>query len=452
MAFTIAATLSVGGLAGILMVIGVGLWLVRSISNPLGHLIATAERVRLGESVPFDTSRNDEIGLLGTALEQLRGNLEERYEDTRRDGANALAFNRLSELMTFAASEQELVDAAVVTLHRIVPSDRGELAMLNASLNRLVIASAWGDDAPKPSVMVDIDRPDLCPGIRRGSVYAASDVADPMVLHCPAHPATVGSVLCVPLLATGQTVGVFHLERRNANAFDADSQDLALRVAEQVALALANARLMQTMEGLAMTDPLTKLHNARFFDPFVERQLALADRDGTPLGVLMIDIDHFKQFNDAHGHPAGDEALKAFSAAVVGAVRESDTVARYGGEEFVVALPGTDAAGAAVAAEKIRQAVEQLAIVIGPGRYARVTASIGVTSTGTQGHNRMGLMRAADQALYRAKRAGRNRIETTEGSSVGLPVGRQRRAAVAPGTQGRRVRHDAADLKVIPGA
>jgi diguanylate cyclase (GGDEF)-like protein len=393
------------------VIVLVGWWLMRSISTPLDRLIATAERVRNGESVAFRAEGNDEIAVLARTLERLRLELEDRYHDVHRDAAQAQTFNRLSELMTFAASEAELVNAAVVTLQRLVPSARGELLLLNPSLNRLVVAAAWGDDAPPPGQMIEVDRPNLCPGIRRAAAYVATDVTDPMVLSCPAHPAAKGSVLCLPLLATGQTIGVVHLERAEAHAFDAESQRMGIRVAEQAALALANARLLQTMESLAMTDPLTKLHNNRFFDPLMERQLAQSDRDDRPLSLLMIDVDHFKKFNDTYGHPAGDEALKAFAAAITGAVRESDTVARYGGEEFVVSLPNTNLNAAISVAESLRSAVEQLIIEIGPGRYARITATIGVASTITSGHNRMVLMRAVDQALYRGKQAGRSRVE-----------------------------------------
>jgi diguanylate cyclase (GGDEF)-like protein len=430
------------------VIVLVGWWLMRSISTPLDRLIATAERVRNGESVPFRTEGNDEIAVLARTLERLRLDLEDRYHDVHRDAAQAQTFNQLSELMTFAASESDLVSAAVVTLERLVPSDRGELLLLNPSLNRLVVAAAWGHDAPPPGQMVDVERPNLCPGIRRAAAYVAADVSDPMVLSCPAHPAAHGSVLCLPLLATGQTIGVVHLERAKAHAFDADIQRIGVRVAEQVALALANARLLQTMESLAMTDPLTRLHNNRFFDPLLERQLALADRDERQLSLLMIDVDHFKKFNDTYGHPAGDEALKAFAAAITGAVRESDTVARYGGEEFVVSLPNTDLDAALAVAESLRRAVEELIIEIGPGRYARITATIGVASTTSSGHNRMVLMRAVDQALYRGKRAGRNRVEAPDQRDTPVmgPLDHAGNPADEPTDQRQ------ADLRIIPAA
>lgn len=445
-ATTTSIIMAIAAVFAILAVALTGFWLIRTISTPLDRLIATAERVRDGESVAFEASGDDEVGRLAATLEALRQELADRYEDVRRDVAQARTFNRLAELMTFATNEHELVDAAVVTLGRLVPSERGELALLNPSLDRLVVAAAWGEAAPEVGAMVAVDRPDLCPGIRRGSTYVATDVTDPMALRCTAHPAARGSVLCIPLLAMGQTVGVIHLERERTDGFDMESQRLGLRVAEQVALAVANARLMRTMEGLAMSDPLTRVHNARFFDPFLERELALASRDGEAFGVLMIDVDHFKQFNDTHGHPAGDEALKAFAAAIVGVVRESDTVARYGGEEFVVALPGADLAGAAAVAENIRRAVEQMIVEIGPGRFARITTSVGVASTTTTGYDRMALLRAADQALYEAKRAGRNRVEVIASSVTSSPA--RRRVA----SERRRAPRKAGPLEVVSDA
>lgn len=158
-----------------------------------------------------------------------------------------------------------------------------------------------------------------------------------------------------------------------------------------------------------MTDALTGPHNARFFDPLVDTELAVMAREGDPLGIIMIDIDHFKELNDKYGHPAGDEALKVFARAVRNAVRDSDTVARYGGEEFVVLTRRSDLAGTKKLAEAVRLAVEKLVIDIGPKRTARITASFGVASAPAHGIDRLGLLRVADQALYRAKAEGRNR-------------------------------------------
>lgn len=281
--------------------------------------------------------------------------------------------------------------------------------LINASQNRLSVSAAWGDEVI-PGSPVDVDRVDRCPGIRRATAYIAADIGDGMTVRCPAHPMLEGSLLCVPMPALGEIVGVIHLASPRPHAFSDEDARVAARIAEQVALAIANARLMGTMQGLAMTDPLTGLHNARFFDPYLEQELAAAERDQASLAIIMIDVDHFKRFNDAHGHPGGDEALKAFARAVRSSVRSSDVIARYGGEEFVVCARHTSMEDAVSLAEKIRIAVEQTVVELGPGRFARMTASFGVASTADRRLDRLSLLRTADEALYEAKEAGRNRV------------------------------------------
>lgn len=330
--------------------------------------------------------------------------------EAQREAQRAAVLNRLADRVTFAKGEADLVRGAVAALRRLVPSESGDVLLLNSSQDRLMVAASWGSTEPEVGRPTPVDSPDLCPGIRRGSIYALGDASDDLAVSCEAHPIDSGSLLCIPMLALGKSVGVIHLSRQSADAFDPSSQQLAARVAEQVALGLANARLMYTMERLAMTDALTGLNNARFFDPLVDRELAAAERDGKELAVLMIDVDNFKHFNDAHGHPGGDEALKAFAHAARGAIRESDTIARYGGEEFAVLVRDADLNAATAVGEKIRLAIEQTVVELGPNRSAKITVSVGVASTSAHGRDRMPLMRIADEALYRAKQEGRNRV------------------------------------------
>jgi len=124
--------------------------------------------------------------------------------------------------------------------------------------------------------------------------------------------------------------------------------------------------------------------------------------------LIAIDLDHFKQFNDTHGHPAGDEALRAFARGCLGVLRRSDTMARIGGEEFSVAIRGADLPATVAIAEKIRGAIEHLTVEIGPSRFARITASLGVANSQSHGTDRKRLLKSADRALYAAKRQGRN--------------------------------------------
>jgi len=247
-------------------------------------------------------------------------------------------FKRLSDDTTFAADEGEMFKAAGAALARLAPCPGGAILSTNASADRLAVVLAWGELADLAGSDPEPVPPDGCLGIRRGTPFVVEDAADPWAPACPAHPIGHGSTMCVPMIAAGKIIGVIHLARNEPRSFDEDDRRQASRIAEQVALAVSNTRLIRTMEGLALTDGLTGLHNARFFDPFLDRELAQAERDGSPVGLIAIDLDHFKQFNDTHGHPAGDEALRAFARGCLGVLRRSDTMARIGGEEFSVAI------------------------------------------------------------------------------------------------------------------
>ncbi len=341
-------------------------------------------------------------------------------------------FNRLGEQTTFAADEGEMFAAATAALAQLVPAPAGDILAINPSADRLCVALAWGEGALPAGAAIEIESPDRCFGIRRRTTFGVEDATDPWTPACPAHAIDRGSIVCVPMVAAGKLIGVIHLARHEPRSFDEDDRRHASRIAEQVALAVSNARLIRTMEGLALTDGLTGLHNGRFFDPFLDLELAHAERDDTPVGVIAIDLDHFKQFNDTHGHPAGDEALRTFAQGCLGGLRKSDTMARLGGEEFWIALPGADLAATMVIAEKLRSTVEHLAVEIGPGRFAQITASFGVANSQQHGTDRRRLVKTADRALYAAKRQGRNAVVAAAGRAkaqgarppVVVPTGR----------------------------
>jgi diguanylate cyclase (GGDEF)-like protein len=157
-----------------------------------------------------------------------------------------------------------------------------------------------------------------------------------------------------------------------------------------------------------MVDPLTQIWNRRAFLELAAQELSRARRHGSAVGLLMVDLDHFKRINDVHGHPAGDAVLVEVAARVRGVLRESDQVARYGGEELVVLVPGCGPAGAYAVAERVRRAIGGRTVRFG-GAGLRVTASLGVAAARDAGERLQGLIARADEALYRAKRAGRDR-------------------------------------------
>jgi len=164
--------------------------------------------------------------------------------------------------------------------------------------------------------------------------------------------------------------------------------------------------LNQKLQSLAVTDGLTGLHNHRAFQDYLEEQFQVAMRTKQPLALILMDVDHFKQYNDTYGHQAGDEVLRQVAQILQANVREGDFVARYGGEEFVVALPRADLESAVAIAERLRHAVEAAEWSLRP-----VTGSFGVAGIRPDMETRQELIEAADQALYQAKKNGRNRVE-----------------------------------------
>jgi diguanylate cyclase (GGDEF)-like protein len=409
-------------------------WIYRRVAAPLATLVRTAEALERGESVNFVAERPDELGTLAVTLERLQATAKRRYDTAAEMAERSTVFNRLSELISYASDEHAIIRAGTAAFERLVPNVGGDLLLVNASFDQLRVVTSWGDAATPTTGPLAVDKPTACPGIRRNAVQVTRSAFDAFSLTCEIHPLRAGSLLCVPMVSLNEVLGVVHLERAEDDAFGDEDVKTASRIAEQIALAMANLRLMRRMENQAMTDPLTGLVNARFFDPLVEKELAAARRDGRPVGILMLDLDRFKDFNDTHGHPAGDEALRSFARTVRGALRESDTAARYGGEEFAVLLRNSDLAGARAVAEKVRAAIELTPVEIGPNRFARISASIGVAASDTHGTDRLQLMRLADGALYRAKESGRNAVMTApavelEGEKAVRPTPIARRTA-----------------------
>lgn len=166
---------------------------------------------------------------------------------------------------------------------------------------------------------------------------------------------------------------------------------------------------------MSITDPLTGRYNRRYIEDYLPRELDLAERTKDPLTLLMIDLDHFKEYNDTYGHIAGDMALKQLSEVLVETVRKTDVVARYGGEEWIVCLSHTSKKGGTEIAEKVRKAVEQ-EVFTPKGQETSLTVSIGIATAPEDGTSYAGILEAADTAMYFAKAGGRNRIKIFTGS------------------------------------
>lgn len=242
------------------------------------------------------------------------------------------------------------------------------------------------------------------------------------ILDPKESPTTGAGFLAVPLKAHQRVCGALFLTREG-ETFTARELRLLRIYCNQAAVAIENAIVYERVENLAATDGLTGLFNRRYFESALTRELSRADRSGTAFALLLLDIDHFKSFNDTYGHAMGDLVLKKVATTLRRCLRQADVLARFGGEEFVVLLPQVSSDGAVDSAERIRASLERSGIHPG-GPRKRVTMSIGLAMFPEHGESAESLLRAADEALYAAKERGRNCVVRAE---VAAPA-----AAVTP--------------------
>jgi diguanylate cyclase (GGDEF)-like protein len=229
--------------------------------------------------------------------------------------------------------------------------------------------------------------------------------------------------MCVPIQCKGRPFGVLCLQLHpssldSSGGVPPAKRLLAESVARQIAFVLTALQLRQTLQNQSIRDALTGLYNRRFFEETVARELRVSMRRNEPLSLLVIDVDHFKKINDTYGHPGGDAVLQALGGMLAQHVRATDIVCRFGGEEFVILMPSAPASIAEQRAEMLRQAAHMLQVTHEGRRFRQLTISIGVATAPGNGQTRETLLEAADAALYRAKREGRDRVESATPAPV----------------------------------
>jgi diguanylate cyclase (GGDEF)-like protein len=222
-------------------------------------------------------------------------------------------------------------------------------------------------------------------------------------------PPNSGAAIVLPLVSAKELIGVLELVARKGDMGFAECDDMFETIAEHLALAIHNAMMFEENERLAMFDPLTGIANHRTMQEFLAQRISEAERNKETVGVVMIDVDHFRSFNELEGHDAGDQVLKLVADALRLHIRNYDLAARYGGEEFTLVLANTDAKVLVEVAERVRTAIEALAYESRSGERRPITASFGCAVYPEVARDAAGLLKAADRALYEAKRAGRNR-------------------------------------------
>ncbi|TAL28267.1 MAG: diguanylate cyclase [Nitrospirae bacterium] len=219
------------------------------------------------------------------------------------------------------------------------------------------------------------------------------------------------SLMCVPIKSKGRVIGVLEVVNKvTGGQFTNEDLSLLMRLIDQASLAIERTSLYQKMAELAVTDDLTKLFNTRYLNRTIEMEIHRSNRYNTSISLIFIDIDHFKNINDIHGHLVGSKTLVEMGQMIIKSLRTIDIVARYGGDEFVVVLPQTTPGAAAQIAERIRASVEQNVFLKKEGYGLKVTASFGVASYPESAKTKEDLLRLADEAMYRVKNTTRNGV------------------------------------------
>lgn len=379
----------------------------------------------------------DDIGQLGEALVALASAMERKVAELRR-------LIEITEKVNTGVLLEDVLNYVYDSFRQLLPYDRIGFSLLEdgGQLLRAVWARSEASVMALPRGYVASIR-----GSSLETILAsrAPRILNDLEAYFREHPQSdstrrilsegIRASLTCPLIAMGKPVGFIFFSSMRQGVYGNGHIELFVQIAGQLAIIVEKARLYEellntrrlleasnrALDRLASMDGVTRLPNRRFFDEQFPLEWKRMQRAGAPLALIMIDVDHFKAYNDTHGHPAGDACLQQLALTLRSALpRETDFVARYGGEEFVVVLPATDLAGARYVADLLKQAVSQMGVgQQGGGACPSVTVSLGVASMlPAPGQQPGALTQIADQALYQAKLAGRNCVVALDASPV----------------------------------
>ena len=429
----------------------------RSITVPLTRLSEIMKRVSHDHdySIRSNINQEDEVGVLAsgidemltqagerdTALEKHRKELEEEVihrtealqaaneklvkelsirEAAEKDLQHAHSelelhhheFSLLSEMndrLQVCHSVEETGPVVAHYIHKLFNDSSGGLYIFNSSRSLVEPIVLWGESKPE----VEMFKQDDCWALRQGHPHFVNNSDDGLICaHCE-HDIT-GPYVCIPMIAYGEVMGVLHLRMNTGTQQSPDLKfiesihQLAITTSEHLSLALANLQLKEVLQMQSVRDPLTGLYNRRYMQESLEREIARCLRNKTMLGVIMLDIDLFKNFNDTYGHDVGDLVLIELGNYLKQMIRGEDVACRFGGEEFILILPGIDGAKIKLRAEEIRNGVKAIQTTNKGQQITGLTISLGIALYPQHGTTVDSLVTAADAALYKAKRKGRD--------------------------------------------
>jgi diguanylate cyclase (GGDEF)-like protein len=346
-------------------------------------------------------------------LEEANTNLAQRVTELQRRSQELHLLSEMAGWLQSCNAIEEAYLAIANSVGPLFPEWIGALYVIGASKRVVEVVAEWGLPVRGERVFA----PDDCWALRRGRLNLFGGGENTM--RCRHVDAAFGAEsVCVPLMAHGEALGILHLQpRRDAGERHVlagprvqANQRLCEVLAEQIGLALGNLKLRETLRNQSIRDALTGLFNRRYLEESLEREISRANRDRNSIAIIMLDIDHFKEFNDTFGHQAGDAALRALGDFLKKATRGEDIVCRYGGEEFALVLNGSTLQGALERGEALRDGVKRLEVLYAGQLLGSITVSMGLALFPEHGSTIAEALRCADQALYCAKRDGRDQI------------------------------------------
>jgi diguanylate cyclase (GGDEF)-like protein/PAS domain S-box-containing protein len=381
--------------------------------------------VNLTVSMVRDRSSRPRFAIVMLENISERKQAEAALQDTNRRLADWVAeleqrkreISLLSEMGDMLQSCRSIDEAHAVIARmakQLFVSDNGYVCVIGQGCNTVEAVAVWGTPPGERFFAAD-----ECWALRRGRVHLVQDPQLGLICKHMQRP-TESAHLCVPMMAQGEALGLLHLSLPHPGRLSEAKQRLAMTVAEQIALSLANLKLQETLRNQSIRDPLTGLFNRRYMEESLEREMRRAVRGRHPVGIIMLDLDHFKQFNDAFGHDAGDTLLREVGTVLHRSIRGEDIACRFGGEEFTLIVPEASLADAAQRAEQIRESIRGLSISHRRQALGAVTVSLGVAIYPDHGPTGDAVIRAADAALYQAKALGRDRVAVNLGGTAGI--------------------------------
>lgn len=376
------------------------------IDDQMRHQQLLEDQVKQHTAALMDanTRLSSEMHERALAQQELNEQSERTVQELTKRSNRATALIQMAELLQSCASIKDAFPVIAGMAPKIFPKLCGVLLLFQSSHEILDVAAIWSD-CELPSHSVGLQD---CWGLRAGRPHLVT--AGDYAAECGHAARCQHSYLCLPLLSNGVATGLLHFQMIEPGEIPQPVLLFANMFAEQIRLSLANIELREALRSQSIRDALTGLYNRGYLDEILERETKRAVRATQDLGLIMLDLDHFKNFNDTYGHDAGDSVLRETAAFLLKSVRSEDFVCRFGGEEFIVILPAADLKTTCARAERIRSKLRELNIVHRGQPLGMITVSAGVAGAPLHGASPKDLIEAADAALYRAKRAGRDRV------------------------------------------